>query len=131
HINDGIHQRECIYIKQITIRNVSDQAKEIRFFFHQDLIIEGTEVGDTAAYFPENNTVLHYKRSNYFMFNGFSDEGGLFQDCTGVKRFSSGEGTWRDAEDGILMGNAIAQGSVDSTISFKTTIAAQSEKSIH
>lgn len=130
-INDGIHQRECIYIKQVTIRNLSDQAKDVRLFFHQDLIIEGTEVGDTAAYYPENNTVLHYKRSNYFMFNGFSDEGGLYQYCTGVKRFNSAEGTWRDAEDGVLMGNAIAQGSVDSTISFKATIAAQSEKPIY
>jgi len=130
-INDGIHQRECIYIKQVTIRNKQDTPREIRLFFNQDLIIEGTEVGDTAAYYPENHTILHYKRSNYFMFNGFSDEGGIVQYSTGVKRFNTAEGTWRDAEDGILMGNAIAQGSVDSTLNFKTTVHANSEKTIY
>lgn len=130
-INDGIHQRESIYIKQITVRNKRDIPREVRLFFHQDLMIEGTEVGDTAAYYPENHTILHYKRSNYFMFNGFSDEGGLLQYSTGVKRFNTAEGTWRDAEDGQLMGNTIAQGSVDSTMSFKTIVSANSEKTIY
>ena len=130
-INDGIHQRECIYIKHITVRNHVDVPREIRLFFNQDLMIEGTEVGDTAAYYPENHTILHYKRSNYFMFNGFTDEGGIVQYSTGIKRFNTAEGTWRDAEDGHLMGNTIAQGSVDSTLSFKTTIAANSEKAVY
>lgn len=131
HINDGIHQRECIYIKQITIRNQFDVPREIKLFFHQDLMIEGSEVGDTAAYYPENHTIMHYKRSNYFMFNGFSDEGGFIQYSTGVKRFNTAEGTWRDAEDGNLMGNAIAQGSVDSTVAFKTIVPAKSEKAVY
>ena len=72
-------------------------------FFHQDLMIDGSEVGDTAAYYPDNHTLYHYKRS-LFMFNGFSDEGGMMQYTTGIKRFQSAEGTWRDAEDGSLMG---------------------------
>ena len=38
---------------------------------------------------------------------------------TGTKRFAGAEGTWRDAEDGHLEGNPIAQGSVDSVISFR------------
>ena len=129
-INDGIHQRECIFIKQVTIRNYRDEAREVRLFFHQDLMIEGTEVGDTAVYYPENHTIYHYKRSNYFMFNGFSDEGGIMQYSTGVKRFNTAEGTWRDAEDGTLMGNTIAQGSVDSTLSFRTIVGGHSEKTI-
>jgi len=131
YINDGIHQRETIYLKRVVVRNLSDEPKEVRLFFHQDLMIEGTEVGDTAAYYPENQTVFHYKRSAYFMFNGFSDEGGIVQYSTGIKRFHSAEGTWRDAEDGVLMGNAIAQGSVDSTIGFRTTVQGGSEQSVY
>ncbi|MFD1955897.1 glycoside hydrolase family 15 protein [Paenibacillus thailandensis] len=130
-MNDGIHQRECIYIKRVVARNLRDEAREFKLFFHQDLMIDGTEVGDTAAYYPENNTVFHYKRSNYFMFNGFSDEGGIAQYSTGIKRFHSAEGTWRDAEDGMLMGNTISQGSVDSTISFRTALPPHGEKSIY
>ncbi|UVI27889.1 glycoside hydrolase family 15 protein [Paenibacillus spongiae] len=131
HMNDGIHQRECIYLKRVAIRSLSPEAREFRLFFHQDLMIDGSEVGDTAAYYPDNNTLFHYKRSSYFMFNGFSDEGGMMQYTTGIKRFQSAEGTWRDAEDGTLMGNAIAQGSVDSTICFRTIVPAGGEKSVY
>lgn len=130
-MNDGIHQRECIYIKRVVIRNASPVEKEYRLFFNQDLMIDGTEVGDTAAYYPDNHTLFHYKRSSYFMFNGFSDEGGMMQYSTGIKRFHSAEGTWRDAEDGVLMGNSIAQGSVDSTMSFRTVIPAGGQKTIY
>ena len=106
HINDGIHQRESIYIKRVVVRNLASESRECRLFFHQDLMIDGSEVGDTAAYYPDNHTLYHYKRSSYFMFNGFSDEGGMMQYTTGIKRFQSAEGTWRDAEDGSLMGNS-------------------------
>src|SRR5690606_6570540 len=47
------------------------------------------------------------------------------------KRFNTAEGTWRDAEDGTLMGNSIAQGSVDSTLSFSTTVSKQGTKIIY
>ncbi|QHT61896.1 glycoside hydrolase family 15 protein [Paenibacillus lycopersici] len=131
HMNDGIHQRESIYIKRILIRNLGADSRECRLFFHHDLMIDGSEVGDTAAYYPENHTLYHYKRSSYFMFNGFSDEGGIMQYTTGIKRFQSAEGTWRDAEDGTLMGNSIAQGSVDSTISFRTVVPPGGEKTMY
>ncbi|SDW57781.1 glycoside hydrolase family 15 protein [Paenibacillus sp. CF384] len=131
HMNDGIHQRECIYIKRVVVRNLGSDPREFRLFFHHDLMIDGSEVGDTAAYYPENHTLYHYKRSSYFMFNGFSDEGGIMQYTTGIKRFQSAEGTWRDAEDGTLMGNSIAQGSVDSTISFRTVVPAGGEKTVY
>jgi GH15 family glucan-1,4-alpha-glucosidase len=131
HLNDGLHQRECIYLKRVVVRNLGDSPKDIRVFFHHDLMIDGNEVGDTAAFYPENRTIFHYKRSSYFMFNGQSDEGGIYQYSTGVKRFHSAEGTWRDAEDGELMGNAISQGSVDSTISFRTIVPPGNDKSIY
>lgn len=130
-MNDGIHQRECIYIKRVVVRNMHEEVREVRLFFHQDLMIEGSEVGDTAVYYPDNHTLYHYKRSNYFMFNGFSDEGGIMQYSTGIKRFQSAEGTWRDAEDGVLMGNTIAQGSVDSTISLRSRVEGHAEKTFY
>jgi oligosaccharide amylase len=131
YINDGIHQRECIYIKRVVVRNKHQSNREVRLFFHQDLMIDGSEVGDTAVYYPENHTLYHYKRSNYFMFNGISDDGGIMQYSTGIKRFQSAEGTWRDAEDGILMGNTIAQGSVDSTISLSAEVDGQGEQTFY
>ncbi|WP_019004608.1 glycoside hydrolase family 15 protein [Cohnella laeviribosi] len=130
-VNDGIHQRECIYLKRINVRNLTGEEKDVRLFFHQDLMIDDSEVGDTAAFFPGNRTVFHYKRSSYFMFNGRSPGGGIFQFSTGIKRFHAAEGTWRDAEDGELMGNAIAQGSVDSTISLRAEVPGEGESTFY
>ncbi|WP_438444593.1 glycoside hydrolase family 15 protein [Gorillibacterium sp. sgz5001074] len=126
-IHDGVHQRESLYMKRIVISNLLDTEREIRFFFQQDMMINETEVGDTAAYYPPNNTVFHYKKDRYFMFNGLTGSEGIYQYTTGVKRFHGAEGTWRDAEDGALSGNPISQGSVDSTISFRTMVPAGGE----
>ena len=41
-----------------------------------------------------------------------------------MKEFQGAEGTWRDAEDGLLARNAIAQGSVDSTIGLRVQVPA-------
>lgn len=130
-INDGVHQRENIFLRRFTVVNDADTEREIRLFFHQDLVINETEVGDTAAYYPANNTVFHYKRDHYFMFNGCSGQEGIYQYTTGVKRFHQAEGTWKDAEDGHLMGNPIAQGSVDSTISFRMTLPPGAEQPMY
>lgn len=130
-INDGVHQREAIYIKRIVIKNEQDTEREVRFFFQQDMMINETEVGDTAAYYPSNNTLFHYKKDRYFMFNGSTGTEGIYQYTTGVKRFHSAEGTWRDAEDGVLSGNGISQGSVDSTISFRLKVPAQGEATLY
>ncbi len=129
HINDGVHQRDCIFLRRVTVVNHDAQPREVRLFFHQDLLINETEVGDTAAYYPKNNTVFHYKKDSYFMFDACSESKGITQFSTGVKRFHQAEGTWRDAEDGHLMGNPIAQGSVDSTIGVQHTIPAHGEAS--
>ncbi len=130
-INDGVHQRDDIYLKRVTVINGYDYAREVRIFFNQDLAINETEVGDTAAYYPSHHNVFHYKKDHYFMFNGSIGEEGIFQYTTGVKRFYHAEGTWRDAEDGHLMGNAIAQGSVDSTISFKLIVPPLDHKTMY
>ncbi|WP_171654551.1 glycoside hydrolase family 15 protein [Paenibacillus foliorum] len=130
-INDGVHQREDIYLKRIQIHNERDTVREVRVFFNQDLVINETEVGDTAAYYPANNTVFHYKKDKYFMFSGSTGPDGVYQYTTGVKRFYNAEGTWRDAEDGHLMGNAIAQGSVDSTISFRLHVPPNSDETMY
>ena len=44
--------------------------------------------------------------------------------ATGLTKIQGKEGTWRDAEDGTLGGNPIAQGSVDSTIALHITLEA-------
>ena len=127
-IEDGVHQRDNIYIKKVRVRNLHAEAREIRLFFHHDFNLNETEVGDTAVYDPRLNAVYHYKRNVYILANGKSNREGIFQYSIGIKRFNHAEGTWRDAEDGELGGNTIAQGSVDSTISFRMLLEPHEEQ---
>lgn len=129
-IHDAVHQRETIYLKKVTVVNLRDEEKEIRVFFNHDYSINETEVGDTAVYDPFLKTIYHYKRNVYIMINGKTQQEGIYEYSTGIKRFNHAEGTWRDAEDGILSGNPISQGSVDSTVSFRLRISGKGEKSL-
>ena len=50
----------------------------------------------------------------------------------GTSGFHGAEGTWRDAEDGHLQGNAIAQGAVDSTIvACNVQVAPRGERTVY
>ncbi|MFY0545312.1 glycoside hydrolase family 15 protein [Brevibacillus sp. H7] len=130
HMEDGVHQRDTIYLKRVRVKNEYSERREVRLFFNHDLSLNETEVGDTAVYDPLLHAVYHYKRNVYVMVNGKTNEEGIFQYSVGIKRFNYAEGTWRDAEDGLLEGNPIAQGSVDSTISFRLMLEPQEEKSL-
>ncbi len=115
--NDWVDFQENIYLKKITLENLTDEGKEGRLFFGQDFHIYGTEIGDTAAFKPEVNGILHYKGQRYFLVNIFANKKyGIDLYSTGNKESEKYQGSWKDAEDGKLDGNPIAQGSVDSII---------------
>lgn len=128
---DAVHYEKNIYLRKIVARNLRAGRKDLRLFFHHDFSLGGSDVGDTALYDPGAGVLLHYKRSYYFLFNGRWREQGFHQYTTGIKRFGHQEGTWRDAEDGFLANNPIAQGSVDSTVSFKVELVPGKEEVIY
>jgi len=132
HFNDLIDYRENIYIKKIIIKNLSQKERELRIFFHHDFHILETATGDTTYYDPDEKAAIHYKADRYFLISGMRDgKQGIDQYATGIKEFHGLEGTWKDAEDGILEGAPISQGSVDSTISFTLKIPQDGEKTIY
>ncbi len=125
HSGDLVDYRENVYIKKITFKNLADRPREIRVFFSHDFHILESPAGDTAYYDPDEKALIHYKGKRYFLISGMrEDRHGLDQYATGVKEFHQLEGTWKDAEDGTLQGNPIAQGSVDSTCGFTINIEA-------
>src|SRR5690606_35627599 len=133
---DAVHVRRDVYLKRVEVHNLAATAREVRVFFPHDLCIDQTDIGDTALYDPSVDGVLHYKRDKCFLISGLIAEApvsqqGIFQYATGTKRFAGAEGTWRDAEDGRLEGNPIAQGSVDSVISFRLLLPSGGCQAIH
>src|ERR671928_222175 len=101
-------------------------------FDHQDFNMFGTKVGDTAYFDPELRSIVHYRAKRYLMVTFFAQgEQRIDEYATGTSGFHGAEGTWRDAEDGHLQGNPIAQGAVDSTISSHVRVGPEGEKSIY
>jgi len=122
---DGVDFHENILVRQIRVENLADREREVRLFFSHDFHISDHPVGDTAAYDPRTLTVTHYKDERHFLFNCCTPYTcGVQQFATGTKEHRGQEGTWRDAEDGHLEGNPIAQGTVDSTIALHITVPA-------
>lgn len=130
-INDAVHFTDNVFLKRINVRNTASRRREVRIFFTHDFSIDESEVADTAIFNPEMSAVYHYKRNRYFLANGRANGERIYEYTTGVKRFGGAEGTWRDAEDGRLANNPIAQGSVDSTISFRLFLEAGEEKTLY
>lgn len=121
--NDLVDFHENVYLKRLKVENLSDEPKEVRLFFCQDFHIYGNDIGDTAAYRPDANGIVHYKDERYFLVNVYANKKyGVDQFATGNKEEAMYEGTWKDAEDGVLSGNPIAQGSVDSVVGVHMTL---------
>jgi len=128
--HDAVDFHENLYVRRITVTSTAKHELDVRLFFHLDLNISSHEVGDTAYYEPERRGVYHYKGARWFLVNTATPgkqatdakdtvEGwhiGVQQWACGHKGVNNLQGTWKDAEDGHLSGNPIAQGSVDSTV---------------
>ncbi|HVB63788.1 MAG TPA: glycoside hydrolase family 15 protein [Nitrolancea sp.] len=141
---DAVDFHENLLIRRCTVTNQLSRDREVRLFFHHDLHIMGHEVGDTAYYEPERRAVIHYKGPRWFLINGATpttvnpaDGGGSPLDvgvhawACGQKELHGREGTWRDAEDGELSGNPIAQGSVDSTVGFNVRLTPEGRQTLY
>lgn len=129
-IEDAVDFRDDLFVKHVRVINLLSQRREVRIFFTHDFCIDESDIGDTSLYDPGSDAILHYKRDKWFLMSGHVDGEGLFQYANGTKRFQGAEGTWRDAEDGWLEGNPIAQGSVDSCLSFRMELAPEGEQSL-
>lgn len=121
--HDLVDFQENIYVKKLTVENLSDEAQEVRIFLCHDFHIYGNEIGDTAVFRPELDCLLHYKGERYFLINACANNKcGIDQFATGKKEQGKFEGTWKDAEDGVLSANPIAQGSVDSVVAIHLSL---------
>lgn len=129
YCNDTVDFHRNILVRKIKVKNLTDYDREVRLIHHQDFNMFGTKIGDTAYYDPELRSIVHYRAKRYIMLTFFSSgEQRLDEYACGTSGFHGAEGTWRDAEDGQLQGNAIAQGAVDSTVAHHISVAPRGEK---
>src|SRR5438105_6421650 len=115
-IGDTVDFDRDLFIRRVDLRNLQDRVRAVRVYTHFDPHLCGNAIGDTIFFDPEFNGLVAYKGQRYVLINGaVGDQFGLQSFAIGAKEREGFQGTWRDAEDGNLQRNAIAQGSVDAT----------------
>jgi GH15 family glucan-1,4-alpha-glucosidase len=136
--SDVVDFHDDIFLRHVVVTNQADQPREVRLFFHYHWHITGDAEGNTVFYTPKQQALVAYKLQCYFLMNGQVGRGdqttiGITSWATGKKEFKGAEGTWRDAEDGELGCNPIAQGRVDGTLALHLpeVAAGASEEAYH
>lgn len=131
-VHDAVDFHLWVYLRELKVKDLSGQNRKVKLYFTHDLHIGETQVGDTAFYDPRTNSVIHYKRDRWFLINLCTPtKCGVDEWACGTKEACGMEGTWKDAEDGSLSNNPIAQGSVDSTIGIGFDLEANSTAVAH
>ncbi len=152
-LRDYVHPVHNILLRHFFLRSRDGQPKKVRLLFNHDFHIYGDKQKDTAFYEPYTNSVIHFRQKRYFLIGGLPDvshpvpppkawEGayssalhsreklrssGLADFTVGKSHFRGLEGTWKDAEDGVLARNPVEQGSVDSTVGLHCDVPASGE----
>ncbi|HJT16391.1 MAG TPA: glycoside hydrolase family 15 protein [Thermoanaerobaculia bacterium] len=115
-ISDTIDFDRDLFLRRVEIKNLRSAPRRVKLYIHFDPHLSGNAIGDTIFFDPEFNGLVAYKGPRYVLLNGQIDDQFGFQSfAIGSKEREGFQGTWRDAEDGNLQQNSIAQGSVDAT----------------
>ncbi len=123
--NDFVDSEVNAFCRRISITNTSDTYHDIRLFTHQVFQIGRAGRADTAMFVPEENYILDYKGRCALLIYGCHENGEVYdQFAIGSYGIEGKEGTYRDAEDGELSGNAIEHGGVDSVMRFPCGLSA-------
>lgn len=125
---DVLYNGKEIFVRRIAVLNKSDRQRVVRLFFNSQFEIAATARGDTAYYDPQASAVIHYEGSRAFLVSGTVDEKGPSDWTVGIFQIEGKEGTYRDAEDGVLSKNPIEHGRVDSTFALESSIEPHSTK---
>lgn len=121
---DFIDSEYNTFIRRITVNNLAGRQRDIRLFMHQVFQISRAGRADTALYVPDGHYILDYKGRYSLAISGkiAESETSFDQFAVGNYGIESKAGTFVDAEDGELSGNAVEHGGVDSVIRFKLDI---------
>lgn len=128
---DLVYNEHNIFLRGVRVVNESDRGRTVKVFFSQQFQVLGLDYGNSAFFHPESQSIVHYRGRRVFLVSG-SNGKKAFNDYS-IGEFLTGgkEGTWRDAEDGVLSNNPVEHGSIDSTIGFELELSKRGKKSFY
>lgn len=130
NFSDIVYNEKNIFIREVVVKNTFDRNRKVKLYFNQQFNIAQTNIGDTAYYDPRDNVIIHYKGRRVFLVNVMEKEG-FDEYSTGLLGIEGKDGTYRDAEDGELSGNAIEHGQVDSVVGIQLNLSPKSKKTVY
>lgn len=131
--SDVVYNEKNILVREVRVYNTDKESdeREIKVFFGQQFQISESKRGDTAYFDPRCSAVIHYKGRRAFLANLRMGNKPLHDYSIGLFDIEGHEGTFRDAEDGVLEQNAIAHSSVDSVLGITLHIRGGGHKCFH
>lgn len=131
HSQDYIDSQYNALMRHITITNEADHDRDVRLFMHQVFQISRAGRADTAIYVPDDHYILDYKGRYCLLIAGkFADGQDFDQYAVGNYGIEGKAGTFLDADDGELSGNAVEHGGVDSVLRFQRRLNSGQRASI-
>ena len=129
---DFVDSEYNAFCRQIVVHNLSDNQRTIRLFMHQVFEISRAGRADTALFVPDEDYLLDYKGRCTLLIYGqtVADKARYDQFSVGNYGIEGKQGTFMDAEDGELSGNAVEHGGVDTVIRFSLDIAGGAQSAI-
>lgn len=128
---DAVHNEADVFLRNFVIKNLSNKSREIKLFLSQQFRISESRRGDTAFFDPRVNAIVHYKGNTTFLINAMVDGVQFSEYNIGLFGIEGKEGTYWDAEDGVLEKNPIEHGSVDSIIGLSANLSEKEEAKIY
>ena len=130
-IIDTIYNEKDVYLRRVRVFNNRDAVQGVKLFFAQDFVMYSIASGNTGYYDPFLKAIIHYKGKRVFLVNANLGQESMHEFSVGHSHFSGKQGTWRDAEDGVLSGNPVEHGSVDSVLGFKMDLKPRSYRTAY
>ena len=121
--HDAVDIQFNVYVRALEVTDLTGRARDVRLFFSHDFHLYGHEIGDTAYFDPRTASIIHYKVNRYFLANCCADDKRVadYFSC-GVKDAPGKQSSWKDAEDGELIGSPIAWGLAESTVGVRLAL---------
>ena len=130
-MNDIVYNEKNIFLRRFTVHNTNKRKREIKIFLGQEFQLSESHRGDTGFYDPHTHTIIHYKSKRVFLVNAASLKERFDDYSIGIFQIEGKEGSFRDAEDGILSKNPIEHGSVDSIVCMTLSIDGGGSSTFH
>jgi GH15 family glucan-1,4-alpha-glucosidase len=126
-----VYNEKNIFLRKIVLTNQSNQTRNLKIFLNQQFKIGETNHADTAYFSSTIESLIHYKGRRVFLVGGLCDNKPFDDYGVGFCGVEGKEGTWRDAEDGVLSKNPIEHGVVDSVIGWNRDLAAGASMTVY